>query len=417
MLLNKPRACEVMDKYGLDGLLAATRQNIYYLADHWGYSSRVERTFMNYAVLPREETAPAGLVLGSTEAGTLAKEPTWVPNIVVVTGRVSPTAANVAEVNQERALNPMSVYLTREDATLTSDEQTWTDLAMARKGSLVASPVEGLKKLVTDAGLGSATIGTDDPRLISWLNDLGLSGVKGVDASDVFREIRMVKSEDEIALMRQAAQANEAAVEKTISAIKEGATLEELDREYMLEMIRQGGHGIYILVGMVPGMRHGKVVRGEPFLVDALGAYKHYHGDLGRTIHVGEPSAEVIQRDRAMQGGWKVVCERLRPGLRASDLVREFMDFMHKNGFPAFNHAVAHTVGLEHTDHPIHLVHNAPGSESDFVLEEEMVLNFDMPFQVQEFGWGSMHIEDTLRVTKDGFEALTSLRTEMRILD
>ena len=59
MLLNKPRAYEVMDKYGLDGLLAATRQNIYYLTNHWGYSSRVERTFMNYAVLPRDETAPA----------------------------------------------------------------------------------------------------------------------------------------------------------------------------------------------------------------------------------------------------------------------------------------------------------------------------------------------------------------------
>ncbi len=44
-----------------------------------------------------------------------------------------------------------------------------------------------------------------------------------------------------------------------------------------------------------------------------------------------------------------------------------------------------------------------------------MLLNFDMPFQ--EFGWGSMHIEDTLRVTKDGFEPLTSLRTEMRVLD
>lgn len=415
MLLNKPRAFEVMDRYGLDGLLAATRQNIYYLTDHWGYSSRVERTFMNYAILPRDETAPAGLVLGSTEAGTLANEPTWVPNVVVVTGRVSPTAGNVAEVNRERELNPMSIYLTREGATLTEDEQRWTDLAMSRKGSLVATPVEGLKMLVGDAGLTTGTIGTDDPRLVTWLNDMGMPGVKGIDASDVFREIRMVKTEDEIALLRQSARANEAAVEKTISAIEEGATLEELDREYMLEMIRLGGRGVYILVGMVPGMRHGKVARGEPFLIDALGVYKHYHGDLGRTIHLGEPSAEVIQRDRAMQGGWQFACERVRPGVRASEIVREFMDFMHKNGFPAFNHAVAHTVGLEHTDHPLHLVHEAPGSESDFVLEENMVLNFDMPFQ--EFGWGSMHIEDTLRVTKNGFEPLTSLRTEMRVLD
>ena len=415
MLLNKPRAYEVMDKYGLDGLLAATRQNIYYLSDHWGYSSRVERTFMNYAVLPRDETAPAGLLLGSTEAGTLAAEPTWVPNIVVVTGRVSPTAANVAESNRELDLNPMSIYLTREGAPLTANERLWTDLSMSRKDSLVGSCIEGLEKLVRDAGLASATIGTDDPRLVTWLKDLGLSGVRGVDATDVFREIRMVKTEEEIALLRKAAQANEAAVEKTIAAIKEGATHAELEREYMLEMVRQGGNGVYILIGLVPGMRQGKVARGEPFLVDALGAYEHYHGDIGRTIFLGEPDAEVAQRDRAMQGGWNYVCETLRPGLRGSEIVRGFMDYMHKNGFPAFNHAVAHTVGLEHTDHPLHLAYNAPGSDSDFVLEENMVLNFDMPFQ--EFGWGSMHIEDTLRVTKDGFEPLTSLRTELRVLN
>ena len=35
MLLNKPRAYAVMDRHGLDGLIAATRQNVYYLSDFW----------------------------------------------------------------------------------------------------------------------------------------------------------------------------------------------------------------------------------------------------------------------------------------------------------------------------------------------------------------------------------------------
>ena len=43
-----------------------------------------------------------------------------------------------------------------------------------------------------------------------------------------------------------------------------------------------------------------------------------------------------------------------------------------------------------------------------------MVFNFDMPYQ--EYGWGSMHIEDTMCVTSDGFEALTSGRTGLRVL-
>ncbi len=35
MLLNKPRAYEIMDREGLDGLIAVAPINVYYLSDHW----------------------------------------------------------------------------------------------------------------------------------------------------------------------------------------------------------------------------------------------------------------------------------------------------------------------------------------------------------------------------------------------
>ena len=76
--------------------------------------------------------------------------------------------------------------------------------------------------------------------------------------------------------------------------------------------------------------------------------------------------------------------------------------------------SVAHTLGVEHTDHPIPVGPNGMGAIPDFVIEENMVLNFDMPYQ--EWGWGSMHFEDTLLINKGGFEPLTSMKTELRIL-
>ena len=42
----------------------------------------------------------------------------------------------------------------------------------------------------------------------------------------------------------------------------------------------------------------------------------------------------------------------------------------------------------------------------NLLLEEGMVLNVDMPFT--EIGWGSVHTEDTVCITSDSYEALTS---------
>ena len=246
------------------------------------------------------------------------------------------------------------------------------------------------------------------------MNSLGLDGLTGVDATNIFREIRMVKSDAEVDLLRRAGQLNERAAEASIAAMHEGATWDELISVYNLEMTRGGGHGIYILIGGTTGLRHGRMVKGEPTLVDALGTYAHYHGDLGRTVVLGEPTEKIALRNRAMQVGWQAACEKLRPGVRAADVVAHVMEVVRREGFPAFNHVVSHTVGLEHTDHPLPLSAALTGEGSDFVLEENMVFNFDMPFQ--EYGWGSMHIEDTMCIRADGFEALTSGRTELRVL-
>ena len=72
---------------------------------------------------------------------------------------------------------------------------------------------------------------------------------------------------------------------------------------------------------------------------------------------------------------------------------------------PELVYATPHSVGLEHTDDP-KSVGGQQGQAADTVLEKNMVLNVDMPFT--EIGWGSVHLEDTVRITADGFETLTS---------
>ena len=139
--------------------------------------------------------------------------------------------------------------------------------------------------------------------------------------------------------------------------------------------------------------------------LDALGTYEHYHGDFGRCVVVGEPSELMERRHRALCAGWETVQPLLRPGTCYTDLATTAVEAIRKNGLPEFVYATPHSLGLEHTDDP-KPAGAQQGMMGDVELEAGMVLNVDMPFT--EIGWGSVHIEDTVHITADGFEALTS---------
>ena len=89
--------------------------------------------------------------------------------------------------------------------------------------------------------LSHGKLGFDDPRVLGWLHDADLTTVTGMDALNVFKEIRMVKSEAEIELLRVAGRMSETALNAVIDAIEPGLPLDEITRIHAVEMARQGG--------------------------------------------------------------------------------------------------------------------------------------------------------------------------------
>ncbi len=169
-------------------------------------------------------------------------------------------------------------------------------------------------------------------------------------------------------------------------------------------MAAEGGAGSYVICG-AGGPPSGRIRRNEPMFLDALGTYEHYHGDFGRCVVLGEPSELMKRRHRALCAGWDAVQPLLKPGTRYSELADTAVDAIRRNGLPEFVYATPHSLGLEHTDDP-KAAGVQQGMAADVALEPGMVLNVDMPFT--EIGWGSVHIEDTVHITVDGYEALTS---------
>ena len=74
------------------------------------------------------------------------------------------------------------------------------------------------------------------------------------------------------------------------------------------------------------------------------------------------------------------------------------------------NHVVD-GLGLEHTYDPKNFG-SQPGVKISQSLYKNMVINIDMPFT--EIGWGSVHMEDTILITDDGFERLSSADFDLR---
>jgi Xaa-Pro aminopeptidase len=149
------------------------------------------------------------------------------------------------------------------------------------------------------------------------------------------------------------------------------------------------------------------VARGKPFLVDAVSHYRHYHGDFGRTVVLGEPDAETRRRVEALRIGWQASFEAIRPGRRYSQVREAGLAAMRKAGCgDVLTVANPHSVGLQHTDEPFRegLPFNV---KDDLVLEENMTLTVDFPHI--EVGWGACHLEDLVRVTRDGAEALAAM--------
>ena len=62
-LVKRERANEITDKHGLNALVACTPKNVYYLSSHDNafYHTGIEH--MLFAVLPRREDAPPGLII------------------------------------------------------------------------------------------------------------------------------------------------------------------------------------------------------------------------------------------------------------------------------------------------------------------------------------------------------------------
>jgi Xaa-Pro aminopeptidase len=428
MLLNRERANQVMDAHGLDALVAAFPENIYYLSDYWGPMFLMSRNYTLYALLPRDESRPAALIMPGTGVYHLEHVPTWMPNVATYITRLAPKAipprdfefsteaidesgGDQTVTEESLADAPLTPYPTRPGAPMLARDQQLLDRYAMHRGTAETTAARALAGAIRTAGLDKARIGFDDPRVCGWMHALGLEGIAGTDALNIFKQVRMVKSETEIDLLRIAGQMSEAAIDTVIDRMEVGMPLEELGRIHATALAERGGRSEWIIAN-IRGLATGKVEANELIKLDSVGSWQQYRGDVGRSVLFGEPTAEMLKRFDAVDRALQIAYENIRPGKSFKEIVDLTLKTVQDEGFPGFVIAAPHSVGLEHTDHPASVGAEMPG-HYPLVFEENMVFTLDMPYH--EFGWGTTHVEDMMIVRKDGCEPITSMNTALRV--
>lgn len=418
MLLNRERADRIMDREGLDGLIAATPLNVHYLSDYWGALMRMRRSFYNYAFVPRDHSKPAALIVTGVEHLRFFHRPdsTWMPSIQSYVHPIYQDRRDFdPDVEDPEHVQYGMKWPIRHD-NLSPRDTEYLTYQESNRGNASVNALYALKKAIAEAGLENGRFGCDDPRVGPWLNEVGLPGVSVCDATTLLREIRMVKTPAEIAIMRDVARINEEALEATIASLHVGMLRTDLEIVYNVELAKRGARGIYLATGQAgTNQNMGTVLANEPITFDGLCDYKNYLGDLGRIAVVGSPSDELVRRAAALEVGCQRVLDVVKPGVTGREVSDEVIAAVRKAGFEGFFFATPHSIGLEHSDHTIPIGPTLPGGNGEFVFEENMIFSLDMPYY--EIGWGNLHVEDQILVTADGVDPLTNCDVSLRIIN
>lgn len=310
---------------------------------------------------------------------------------VLVTGSVN--------VTQAEAQSPHIEVVTREQSWSTHDAEQIKAASVTKLGyepdAMLVSVFHGIQNKLAEA-----------EQQVEWIPSGGF-----VD------ELRAVKSEAEIELLRQAFDITCAAFNAVAPAIAAGTTEREVAWRLHEEMVKRGAEGpafpTIVAAGENAARPHhepgGRPIQpGEPIVIDMGARFEGYCADLTRTVWVDAPDDRLTELYPIVEGAVETVFEHLHPGVTGKDLDSFARDHISDAGHgDAFSHGLGHGVGLR--------VHEAPSASkrSEDTLQPGHLLTIEPGVYYPE--WGGIRIEDVVLVTDDGFEILTAAATKWKI--
>ncbi len=244
-----------------------------------------------------------------------------------------------------------------------------------------------------------------------------MAGGEIIRADDIVIEMRKVKSENELALLRQAFRISELAVEAVLNEIKPGMTELQVVGIAQEAIYRNGGeyegHPLYVLSGRhsanaIGRPTHKRLTEGEVIQLNIGARFGGYSSSVGRPVLLGHMPDDVRGLLQVGLDAANMTMEIIRAGVEAQWVARRIQEFITERGYgDAILYGPCHGLGLMECEHPW------IETSSDYVLQENYTFQVDSFLYRPDYGarW-----EDGIRVTKDGVEQFSNYRRELIVI-
>jgi len=409
LLVNRERAHQIMLAEGLDALICSRPENIYYLTNYDPQLAKMGMENIVFAVLPLDMNARPILVVGEYEyyiagtEGSTSKHADVRFFTMPAEPEIFKTAGSLSEQLDAPGF-PSFLPQQHKFHSLSNLEAYKRTEIYNLKTQMGATSQTSLLKALRDMPKRFKRFGIDNAALPDLIRRAEIDATFA-NGDQTLRRIRLQKSPAEITLMRYAARANAEAGLAATKIVRDGGSFQDLRREYYRQCVDRFMTPSFMAIdGIIPESAKGKITEGRSFLIDCVSHGQRYHGDYGRTVCIGEPTAEIARATAAIATVWDDLLPQLKPGMRYSEISALGEKIFKKTNSEAALICGPHSVGLHHTDEP-----SVEGAgyfmKDDLVLQENMIISVDLPVMDVGLG-GSAHLEDLVLIGKDGAEIL-----------
>jgi Xaa-Pro aminopeptidase len=311
-------------------------------------------------------------------------------------------------------VSPSDAYLLTDSRYIeqAADEAPQFTVLSVTGGSAPRAYAERLAELAADHGWRRLGFEADKVPVATFRQWQEAVTARFEPLAGLVEDLRLVKTADEVARLRQAAHIAGQAVADLLPTLA-GRRERDVALELEMAMRRAGAEALAFPTIVVSGARgslpHGrptdKVMQdGELVTVDFGARVDGYHSDETITVALGDPPSSLRRLFDVVAEAQAAGIQQVRPGASTADVDAACRTVIARAGYGEFfGHGTGHGVGLAVHENPF----VAPAPARAWTLEPGMTLTVEPGIYLP--GIGGVRLEDTLVVTEQGHERLTPL--------